>query len=50
MILQARRPSKDKSEGGFVRLEVKLLNGTDVILQLVRCPWQAIWHICKQVP
>ena len=35
--MQARRHSKEDSSGSFVRLEIKLLNSTDVILQLVRC-------------
>ena len=48
--MQARKHSKEDSKGGFVRLEVKLLNGTDVILQLV-CPasWQATLCMCAQV-
>jgi len=36
--MQAQKHSKKDPNNGFIRLEVKLLNGADVILQLVRLP------------
>ncbi len=36
--MQAQKHSKNNPRSGFIRLEVKLLNGADVILQLVRLP------------
>ena len=35
--MQAQRMQKEDTKG-YIRLEVKLLNGADVILQLVRSP------------
>lgn len=47
VITQARKHRKEDSKGGLIRLEVKLLSGTDVILQLVRSPLAShMTHLC----